>query len=238
MEILLAYGAGLLTLINPCVLPVLPIILATAVQAGRFGPVTLAAGMSLSFVVFGMFVTTVGYSVGLDQDTLSRIGAWLMVAFGLVLTVPQFSAAFSTATAGFAARADARIDRLDRSDPFWGQFLGGALLGLVWSPCIGPTLGGAIALASQGESLAWATVIMVGFAAGVSTLIIGLSYGARSALQKRQAMMRALAERSRPILGVVFLAVGLMILFRVHHMIEAWAVQNLPAWLIDLSVSL
>ena len=50
MEIVLAYGAGLLTLINPCVLPVVPIVLATALQASRFGPVALTAGMSLSFV--------------------------------------------------------------------------------------------------------------------------------------------------------------------------------------------
>lgn len=238
MEMFLAYGAGLLTLINPCVLPVLPIILASATQSGRFGPVALAAGMSVTFVVFGMFVTTIGYTIGLDQDTLSRIGAWMMIGFGLILIVPRLSAMFSQLTARFAARADARLDSVDRSDPLAGQFIGGALLGLVWSPCIGPTLGGAIALASQGESLARATAIMVFFALGVSTLILALGYGARAALVRRQRLMRALAERARPILGWVFLAVGAMILLRVHHMIEAWAVQNLPAWLIDLSVSL
>ena len=238
MDILLAYGAGLLTLINPCVLPILPIVLATSLQAGRIGPVVLAAGMSVSFVGFGLFVTTIGYSIGLDQDRLSQIGAGLMVVFGLILLVPRLSTLFTRATSSFAARADARIDSVDRSDPVMGQFFAGVLLGIVWSPCIGPTLGGAIALASQGEGLGQATLIMVGFAMGVSTLILGLSYGARSALQRRQALMRRLAEKSRPILGAVFLAVGLMILFKIHHIIEAWAVQTLPAWLIDLSVSL
>lgn len=85
MELVFAYLAGLLTLINPCVIPVLPIVLATAVQTDRRGPLALAAGMSLSFVVLGVGVTAFGHLIGLTVDTLAQIGAWLMVAFGLVL---------------------------------------------------------------------------------------------------------------------------------------------------------
>uniref|UniRef100_UPI0035638E43 cytochrome c biogenesis CcdA family protein n=1 Tax=Actibacterium sp. TaxID=1872125 RepID=UPI0035638E43 len=140
-----------------------------------------------------------------------------------------------TATAGVAGRADVGLDSLDRSG-LNGQFLGGILLGAVWSPCIGPTLGGAISLASQGESLGLATAIMVSFALGVSTIILALGYGARSVILRRQAMMRNLSSRARPAMGAIFVAVGLAILFKFHLMIEAWAVQTLPAWLVDLSV--
>lgn len=237
MEFLFAYGAGLLTLINPCVLPILPIVLATALQASRHGPLAVAAGLSLSFVVVGMVVTVLGRSLGLTPETISDAGAVLMIGFGLILLVPQFSARFATATAGMSARADAGIDDLDRSG-LTGQFLGGILLGAVWSPCIGPTLGGAISLASQGESLTRAGFIMVFFALGVSTVIVALGYGARSVIMRRQAWMRAIATKARPILGLVFIAVGAGLLLRVHHMIEFWAIQNLPAWLIDLSVSI
>ncbi|MDU8927712.1 cytochrome c biogenesis CcdA family protein [Alisedimentitalea sp. MJ-SS2] len=237
MELLFGYLAGLLTLINPCVLPVLPIVLATALQVSRWGPVALAAGMSLSFVVLGFSVAVFGRALGLDEQMISQAGAVMMIGFGLVLLVPRFSMAFSTATAGVAAGADARMDALDRQN-LGGQFLGGALLGAVWSPCVGPTLGGAISLAYQGESLALALGIMISFAMGVSTIILALGYGARSALQRRQALMRRIAEKARPVLGVVFVAVGLMILFRVHHMIEAWALDVLPYWLTDFSVSL
>lgn len=236
MELVFAYIAGLLTLINPCVLPVLPIVLATALQASRHGPLVLAAGMSLSFVTLGMAVTTFGYAVGLNEQDIARAGAVLMVGFGLILLVPRFSAAFSTATAGVAASADAGLDNVDRNT-LRGQFLGGMLLGAVWSPCVGPTLGGAISLASQGQSLGWAAAIMVFFAMGVSTIIIALGYGARSALMKRQALMRRIAVAARPVMGVVFVAVGLMLLLNVHHMLEGWLLSVLPAWLIDLSVS-
>ena len=170
MELLFGYAAGLLTLINPCVLPVLPIVLASALQVSRWGPVALAAGMSLSFVTLGLGVTAFGRALGLDEQMVAQAGAVLMVGFGLMLLVPRFGTVFASATAGVSAGADARIDGLDRQN-LGGQFLGGALLGAVWSPCIGPTLGGAISLASQGESLAWAGAIMVAFALGVSSII-------------------------------------------------------------------
>lgn len=237
MELLSAYGAGLLTLINPCVLPILPIILATALQADRLGPVAVAAGLSVSFVVLGLGINAVGLALGITPELIADIGAVVMIAFGLVLLVPQLSERFATATAGFSARADAGIDAVDRSG-LRGQFLTGVLLGAVWAPCIGPTLGIAISLASQGESLARAGAIMAVFSLGVSTIILALGYGARSALQRRQAWMRAIATKSRPILGAVFVIVGVGLLLRVHHMLEFWAIQYLPAWLIDLSVSL
>ena len=90
MDLVLGYLAGLLTLINPCVLPVLPIVLATAVQAHKLGPVAVAAGMSLSFVALGMFVTVAGYALGLDETMIANGGAVLMIGFGLVLLCRAF----------------------------------------------------------------------------------------------------------------------------------------------------
>lgn len=237
MEFIFSYIAGLLTLINPCVLPVLPIVLVSALNADRYGPVALAAGMSVSFVTFGLLVTAFGPSVGLTQDTIARAGAVLMIVFGVVLLVPAFSMRFERATAGMAAGADQQMNQIDNSG-LQGQFLGGLLLGAVWSPCIGPTLGGAIALASQGESLGYAGMIMVFFALGVSTLIIGLGLGAREAIRSRATALRGLAQRSKPILGVTFVSVGLMLYFRINHVIEAWALEVMPIWLQDLSVAL
>ena len=235
MDLVFGYLAGLLTLINPCVLPVLPIVLATALQAHRLGPVALAAGMSIAFVTLGLGVAVLGRGLGLSADTLSDAAAVLMLVFGLVLLVPRLNAGFATATAGFAAQADAGIDRVDRTG-LGGQFLGGALLGAVWSPCVGPTLGGAVSLASQGQSLVWAGAVMTVFAAGVSTVILALGYGARAALQRRRALMQRIAARAKPIMGVVFVAVGLMLLFRIQHVIEAWLIGVLPYWLQDLSI--
>lgn len=237
MELVFAYLAGILTLINPCVLPVLPIVLASSLHRDRRAPVALAAGLSVAFVALGLGVTALGPAIGLDTDTVARAAALAMVAFGLVLLVPALSQRFSTATAGIAARADAQIDHTADAG-LGGQFLSGALLGAVWSPCIGPTLGAAIALASTGESLGRAGAIMFAFALGVSTLILGLAYGAQSAIRRRQTMLRALADRAKPVMGIVFILVGAALWFRLNHIIEAWLIDTLPAWLIDFSVIL
>jgi cytochrome c-type biogenesis protein len=237
MEIVLSYGAGLLTLINPCVLPILPIVLAGALQASRWGPLALAAGLGLAFVTLGFAVIAAGHLVGLTEDSVARAGAILMVGFGLVLLVPHASARFAMATAGFAERADAGIRGASMSG-WQGQFLGGFLLGAVWSPCVGPTLGGAISLASQGQDLFSAFGIMLGFAFGIGTVIVALGYGARGALRLHMGALQGLASASRPILGAVFLFVGAAILLRWHHLAEIWLLDRMPVWLQDLSVAL
>ncbi len=237
MELVFGFIAGLLTLINPCVLPVLPIVLASALQSGRHAPLALAAGMSLAFVTLGMLLATLGHSIGLNERTLAQTGAVLMLGFGLVLVVPALNERFTALAGSFSAKADQQLTDLDNtSGGLKSHFFGGILLGAVWSPCIGPTLGGAISLASQGQNLLWAFAIMCSFALGVSGVIILLGYGSRSVIQKRQQKLRWLAERAKPIMGGVFIAVGLMILFSIHHYIEAWLVQVLPYWLQDLSV--
>ncbi|NKX44900.1 cytochrome c biogenesis CcdA family protein [Roseicyclus persicicus] len=237
MDLVLAYGAGLLTLINPCVLPILPIVLAGALQASRWGPLALAGGMGLAFVTLGFGVIAAGHLVGLTEDTVARAGAVLMLGFGLVLLIPQAQARFALATAGVAARADTGMGGLSR-DGWQGQFLGGLLLGAVWSPCVGPTLGGAISLASQGEDLLRAFAIMAGFALGIGTVIVGLGYGARRLMQRHMGALRRVATASRPILGAVFVFVGAAILLRWHHIAEAWLLDRMPVWLQDLSVAL
>jgi len=237
MELVFGYIAGLLTLINPCVLPVLPIVLASALQAHRLGPVALTAGMSASFVVLGLIVAAAGQALGLSDTTLVNAGAVMMVGFGLVLLVPRLNAGFATATAGLSMRADQTIDQVDRSG-LGGQAATGVLLGAVWSPCVGPTLGGAISLASQGKSLIWSGTVMLAFAAGVSTVMLVLAYGARAALMRRRATMQALAQRAKPLMGFTLLLVGAMILTGFHHVLEAFALNVMPYWLQELSISL
>lgn len=237
MDLIFAYLAGLLTLINPCVLPVLPIVLATSLQADRRAPLALAAGMSLSFVTLGLGVAALGPALGVNEEAVARAAAVLMIGFGAVMLVPALGGRFALATAGLSARADAGMTATAPAG-LGGQVLGGVLLGAVWSPCIGPTLGAAIALASQGQDLMRAGAIMVAFALGVSSLILVLAYGARTWLRRNMARMRTLAARAKPVLGVTFIVIGLGLWFRINHIIDAWLIGTLPAWLVDFSVSI
>jgi cytochrome c biogenesis protein CcdA len=237
LDLLLGYGAGLLTLINPCVLPVLPIILGSALREERLGPVALAAGLSVAFVVVGVTIAAAGPAIGLDAGRMAQIGAVAMIGFGLVLMIPALNVRFATAAAGISTLAHERRGGTAEHGLF-GHFLGGMLLGAAWSPCIGPTLGGAISLASQGQSLFWAGAIMASFALGASTVLLLLAYGTREAIGRRQANFRRMATNSKWVMAVALIAVGLAILFGIHERIEGWVMGLLPVWLQDLSVSL
>ena len=236
MDLVFAYLAGLLTLINPCVLPVLPIVVASSLQTDPRAPLALVAGMGLSFVAVGTGVAAIGPAVGLYPEDITRIAALVMVGFGLVMVLPALGRKFSMASAGIAAAADARIAATPRG--IGAEFAGGALLGAVWSPCIGPTLGAAIALASTGESIGYAAAVMAAFAAGVATLILAAASGLRGWLRRNMGRAVMLSARARPVMGWVFIAVGGALFLGLNHILDEAALRILPAWLVDLSVSI
>src|SRR5262245_14803313 len=138
----LAFLAGALSILSPCVLPILPIVLGAAASQHRLGPAALAAGLAVSFVVVGLFVATVGYSIGLDADLLRNVAAVLMIAISVVLLVPRFQAQLALAAAPLANWSDRRFGGSAKTG-LAGQLSLGILLGAVWSPCVGPTLGAA-----------------------------------------------------------------------------------------------
>lgn len=236
-ELLLAYGAGLLTLINPCVLPLLPIVLAGALSRHPLGPLALAGGMAASFTLFGYLAYGLVQGLGVGQEDISRFGALVMIGFGAVLLVPQASAAFARATGGLASGSDGLVSRLEGRG-LAGEAGAGALLGLVWSPCIGPTLGGALALAAQGSDPVRAIAIMAAFGVGTGTILLALGYGSRELIMKRRDAAMNLSRYARPIMGLMLVLVGLGLWFHVERIIESALLDVLPPWLVDLSVSL
>src|SRR3990170_3904957 len=94
----LALLAGLLSTLSPCVLPLVPIVIGTALGQHRHGPVALASGLALSFVVIGLFVATVGFAAGLDQSVFRFIAAVFMILIGAVLLVPRLQLQFAAAS--------------------------------------------------------------------------------------------------------------------------------------------
>ena len=149
----LAFVAGLVTILNPCVLPLIPILVGSALGKARAGPLALAAGLVTSFTLFGFTVIAFGYSLGIDERLVRMLAGALLAVAGVVLLVPQAQAALSAAAAPLTNAGNQQLAKVS-SDGVTGQYLVGLLLGLVWAPCVGPTLGVAIAAASQGESLA------------------------------------------------------------------------------------
>ena len=231
-----AYIAGLLTLINPCVLPLLPITIAAALQNNRAGPLALVTGLIFAFTVIGVGVTAFGHLLGIDSQLINRIAAIMMIIFGMILLIPKAQTWLITLTSPLANNANSKIDRVNNSG-LAGQFAIGILLGAVWSPCVGPTLGGAISLAASGEDLMTATLTMLVFGFGVSTIILSLAYGSRELVGTRRNRLMQWMPWAKPTMGATLLVVGVAIFFHIDRMIEGWLLDVMPIWLQDLSIS-
>ena len=116
-----------------------------------------------------------------------------------------------------------------------GQFLLGGLLGIVWVPCTGPTLGAAVGMAAQADNIARSASIMVVFGIGVSIPLLALAYGSRSAIGGRRDRMRNIAKWAKPVMGGALLLVGAMILTGWDRALEAVLVDTMPLWLVRLT---
>lgn len=232
-----AYLAGVLTLINPCVLPLLPITIAATFQRARHGPVALTLGLVSSFTLVGVGVSAFGHLVGLNINIIHRSAAVLMMVFGIILLIPARYNITAMVASPLADGANRRIDRVQNKG-LAPQFAVGMLLGAVWSPCIGPTLGGAVTLAASGENLGYATVTMLIFGAGVSTVLLGLAYGSRHVITSRRQRLMGIMPWAKLVMGAMLLVVGLAIWFHIDKLIEAWLLDVMPIWLQDLSVAL
>lgn len=125
-----AFVAGVLSILSPCVLPILPIVLSAAASEHRWGPAALAVGLAASFVVFGLFVATIGYAIGLDGDRLQYVAAALMIAIGVVLLAPRLQVRLALAGAPLQSWSDRHFGASPRSGVA-GQLSVGLLLGVV-----------------------------------------------------------------------------------------------------------
>ncbi|KAB2911894.1 MAG: cytochrome c biogenesis protein CcdA [Dechloromonas sp.] len=233
----LSFVAGSLSTLSPCVLPILPILLGTAVAAHRLGPFALAGGLALSFTVVGVSIASLGGALGIDQGALRTGGAILLIAFGLILMSSQLQERFAVATSGVSGAGQNLLAKVTL-DGLPGQFLLGLLLGIVWSPCVGPTLGAAITLASQGESLAQVTLLMglFGLGAGFPLVLLGL-LSRQVMLNLRKRLLTA-GKFGKQMLGGVMLLLGGLILSGADKVFEAWVLEVAPAWLVQLTTSI
>ncbi|MEM6475966.1 MAG: cytochrome c biogenesis protein CcdA [Pseudomonadota bacterium] len=231
----LSFVAGLVTILNPCVLPLVPILIASALGKARAGPLALAAGLVTSFTLFGFTVIAFGYSLGIDEVLVRTLAGGMLAVAGAVLLVPQAQAALSAAAAPIANAGNAQLERIS-GDGWLGQYAVGLLLGLVWAPCVGPTLGVAIAAASTGENLGSSFVIFLIFGLGVATSILAFAYGSRKALGERRVVLQTLAAYGKPVFGAALLVVGAMVLTGYDKVIEIALLDVLPEALINFTV--
>lgn len=231
---LLALLAGILSILSPCVLPLVPVVLAGAVAEHRFAPLCLAAGVALSFTAIGLFVATVGFSIGLDMTVFRSAAAVLLIGVGVVLMVPRMQAQFATAAGPVSIWTQSRFGGFSTSG-ISGQFGVGLLLGAVWTPCVGPTLGAASIMAARGEDLGMVALTMFAFGIGTSLPLLALAMISREALMRWRGRMLEAAGGLKMVLGILLIAAGAMTLSGFDRVIQTALEQALPDWLVAVT---
>jgi len=230
----LAFLAGVLSTLSPCVLPLLPIILGAAASRHRFGPLALGLGLAGTFTIVGLFVATIGFSLGLDADVFRTAAAALMILIGAVLIVPlldQHIAAVARPVSRWAERYLAGFS----ASGLKGQLGVGVLLGMVWSPCVGPTLGAASLLASQAKDLPRVGATMLLFGLGAASPLLAVGMLSREAMAGARTRLASAGRGLKAVLGVAFLLVGASIVSGIDKAIETALVDRSPQWLTALT---
>jgi cytochrome c biogenesis protein CcdA len=230
----LSFLAGLLSILSPCVLPLVPIIVGTALNTHRYGPFVLALGLAISFTVVGLFIATIGASIGIDQGLFRVIAAALLITFGILLLSTSLQAKFASTTAGIGGAGNNLLSKVS-TDSLSGQFVLGLLLGVVWSPCVGPVLGATITLASQGTNLGHVTLVMALFGLGSGLPLILLGLLSRQAMIRVRSKLFIAGKVGKRILGAILLFVGLLIISGLDKQVETLIVTSTPDWLISLT---
>ena len=223
----LAAVAGVLSILSPCVWPLVPIVMTAAAGKGRWGPLYLALGLSLAFALAGGLLTYVLLNTGLNPDALRWVAAVLLVAVGLTLVYKRAGDWLSQRLSLLSSRID--IGGSESSTAL-GQFGVGMLLGLVWLPCVGPTLGAAIALASMGQDMGIAFVVLFAFGIGTASALIVAAVVSGKLLSQWRPGIFAIVGRAKVVLGYLLMLLGVMVLTGIDKVLETFALQYLPNW--------
>jgi cytochrome c biogenesis protein CcdA len=229
----LSFLAGVLSTLSPCVLPLVPILMGSAASSHRYGTLALVGGLMLSFTLIGVGLGSLGGTIGVEQDTLRVVGGVLLIVFGAVLFSSRLQERFSAAVSRLGV-GQGLLARFNLSG-LHGQFLLGLLLGIVWSPCVGPTLGVAITLASQGQALAQVAAVMLIFSLGAGLPLLAIGMLSRQALGKWRGRMMEAGQKAKKIFGAALLLIGVLVLSGADKDFEKWAVNAMPDWMVNLT---
>jgi cytochrome c biogenesis protein CcdA len=212
----------------------LPVVLAGAAANGRWSPVALAGGLVLSFTAVGVGVAAFGASLGLETGTLRITAAGVLLLSGVVMVHAPAQALYSRLMAPVAGGADAALHRRTLGG-MRGQFVLGLLLGAVWSPCVGPTLGAAVGLAARATDLGRTTLVMLVFGTGTASVLLALALLSRRILAERRERLARVAAVGRKAFGWLLVAVGTLVVSGLDKVLETLLARAMPVWLLELT---
>jgi cytochrome c biogenesis protein CcdA len=186
--------------------------------------------MITSFTFLGVFFATVGSALGFDSELMRPIAAALLILVGVILAIPALQNYVQGLLGPLSDFASRRMSQ-GRFSGLAGQFALGGLLGAVWSPCVGTTLGVALGLATQSHGLAPASLMMLLFGVGSAIPLLFIAYGSRRVFLANRSKLMTIASGAKPVLGIILAVMGAAVLSGADKTVEANLLKIMPeAW--------
>ena len=210
MVVLLGIGflAGVITAVSPCVLPVLPIVLAGGATAtGRRRPFAIIAGLVVSFTVFTLAASSLLSALGLPQDFLRNLAIALLFVLAATLLFPQVGYLLERPLAFMTRR---------RGGELGGGFVLGVSLGLVFVPCAGPVLATIATLTAQHRVGVDAVLLTLSYALGVAVPMLLIALGG----QRVSRRLRAQSQNFRRVMGVLLAGAAFALIFNTSQSLQ------------------
>ena len=230
---LFAFIAGAGTAITPCVLPVVPALLASSATGGRRRPIGIVVGLAATFTIAIVLLAQLVRGVGLASGAARTVAIVVLIGFGIALLTPDL-----------LARLEAPLSRLGRFGPttrgtgFWSGLAVGGALGFVCAPCAGPILGAVTSVSASSGASARVVLVAIAFSAGLAAVMLVYAFAGRTALERlRRAARGHAVERT---LGVVLLVTAVVMATNLDVRFEEALARDtsLPAILVDPTRSL
>ncbi len=235
-EVGLGLLAGSLSTLNPCVFPLLPLVVGGALQNNRLAPVFMGLGMASSFALLGIFLGTLGAQIGLDADTFRTVGGTLLLVLAAVLLVPAFNERFTLLMTPLSTGAQSVSSRFSGAT-LGSAFLLGTVLGLVWSPCSGPMLISALTLVASEGGGARGGMILGAFGLGAAIPLVAVAYASRAAFVKARDWVLARIGTIKKGFAALLALMGVGILTGYDKVVEAAVLRLLPDWWVQITTS-
>lgn len=217
----LAVIGGLLTVLSPCVLPILPLIVGRSLQSHRYGPLALVLGLISGFAAIGSLLgVTASWFTGL-VSTLRNLAIALLIFAGILAIFPVWGHRLSSYLhLGSRVKKHTRVGLI-------GEFWLGSQLGLLWTPCAGPVLGSILVLAAVQHNAVGAFVLLVLYGLGAGLPLILIAYGSRY-VSKHLLSLRSHAMVLQKVGGVIVVATAIAILLGWDVQIQLWLAPIFP----------
>ncbi len=205
INLFLTFGAGLLSVASPCVLPVVPLLVTGGENDSRWRPISIVLGLAFSFVIMGIISSLAGSLIAGKMVLLERISGVVILLFGLLLLLDVNLFKKITFFNKFSGT--------QRNRGLIAGFILGASLGLVWIPCVGPMLSSVLAtVATSGQVGVGITLLLI-YSAGFAVPMLMAGYSTQF-FRKKMVLLY-----SKPLL-LRFLNGGLLIGFGIYILVK------------------